>query len=46
MCPPLFKLIPFIIGILAGYAVGMVFTSIGYAKGIDALKIVDFAKKL
>jgi uracil permease len=37
------KLIPFIIGILAGYAVGMVFTSIGYAKGIDALKIVDFA---
>ena len=37
------KLIPFIIGILAGYAVGMVFTAIGYAMGIDALKIVDFA---
>ena len=37
------KLIPFIIGILAGYAVGMVFTGIGYAAGIDALKIVDFA---
>ena len=37
------KLIPFIIGILAGYAVGMVFTCIGYAAGIDALKIVDFA---
>ena len=36
------KLIPFIIGILAGYAVGMVFTGIGYAAGIDALKIVDF----
>ena len=37
------KLIPFIIGILAGYAVGMVFTGIGYAAGIDALKIIDFA---
>ncbi len=37
------KLIPFIIGILAGYAVGMVFTLIGYATGNDALKIVDFA---
>ena len=37
------KLIPFIIGILAGYAVGMIFTGIGYAAGIDALKIIDFA---
>ena len=37
------KLIPFIIGILAGYAVGLVFTVIGYAAGIDALKIIDFA---
>ncbi|MBQ4119049.1 MAG: uracil-xanthine permease [Clostridia bacterium] len=37
------KLIPFIIGILAGYAVGMIFTAIGYATGNDALKIVDFA---
>ena len=37
------KLIPFIIGILAGYAVGMIFTVIGYAAGIDALKIIDFA---
>ena len=37
------KLIPFIIGILAGYAVGMIFTGIGYATGNDALKIVDFA---
>lgn len=36
------KLIPFIIGILAGYVVGMIFTVIGYAAGIDALKIVDF----
>ena len=37
------KLIPFIIGILAGYAVGLIFTVIGYAAGIDALKIIDFA---
>ena len=37
------KLVPFIIGILAGYAVGMVFTVIGYATGNDALKIIDFA---
>ncbi len=37
------KLIPFIIGILSGYAVGMVFTAIGYATGIDSLKIIDFA---
>ncbi len=37
------KLIPFIIGILSGYAVGMIFTVIGYATGNDALKIIDFA---
>ena len=37
------KLIPFIIGILAGYAVGLVFTLIGYSTGNDALKIIDFA---
>ena len=37
------KLIPFIIGILAGYVVGMIFTVIGYAAGVDALKIIDFA---
>ncbi len=36
------RLIPFIIGILAGYAVGLVFTGIGYATGNDALKIIDF----
>ena len=36
------KLIPFIIGILAGYAVGMIFTIIGYVTGNDALKIIDF----
>jgi len=37
------KLIPFIIGIIAGYAVGLIFTIIGYAANIDAIKIVDFA---
>ena len=37
------KLIPFIIGILAGYAVAMIFTLIGIKTGNDALKIVDFA---
>lgn len=37
------KLIPFIIGILAGYGVGLIFTVIGYTTGNDALKIIDFA---
>lgn len=36
------KLIPFIIGILTGYAVAVVFTIIGNAAGIDALKVVSF----
>ena len=35
------KLIPFIIGVLAGYAVAMIFTVIGYVADIDALKIID-----
>ena len=37
------KLIPFIIGIVAGYAVALVFTVIGYAAGVDALKVIDFS---
>lgn len=36
------KMIPFIVGILAGTAVATVFTVIGNAAGIDALKLVDF----
>ena len=36
------KLIPFIIGVLVGYAFALVFTVIGYVAGVDALKIVDF----
>ena len=37
------KLIPFIIGVLSGYAVALIFTVIGYAAGNDALKVIDFA---
>ncbi len=36
------KLIPFIIGILSGYAAAGIFTAIGYAANIDALKISSF----
>ncbi len=37
------KLIPFIIGILAGYAVALVFTVIGVVTKNPALMIIDFA---
>lgn len=37
------KLIPFIIGILAGYAVAGIFTAIGFATGNDALIALDIA---
>ena len=37
------KLIPFIIGILSGYAVAGIFTIIGYQTGNDALKVIDIA---
>ena len=37
------RLIPFIIGIAAGYAVSAIFTVIGNAAGIDALKVLDFS---
>lgn len=36
------KLIPFIIGILAGYVVALIFTLIGDATGVDALKVINF----
>ena len=36
------KLIPFIIGILAGYLVATIFTLIGLKTGNDALKVIDF----
>lgn len=37
------KLIPFVIGILAGYGVAAIFTLIGTKTGNDALKIIDFS---
>ena len=38
----LLKMIPFIIGILAGYALAAAFTGIGYAAKCDALKVINF----
>jgi uracil permease len=35
-------MIPFIIGILAGYALAAIFTGIGYAANVDKLKIINF----
>ncbi|MBR6729441.1 MAG: uracil-xanthine permease [Clostridia bacterium] len=37
------KLIPFIMGILGGYAVAAIFTIIGYAANVDAIKVLDVA---
>ena len=37
------KLIPFIIGVLAGYVTALIFTVIGYAAGVDEIKVIDFA---
>ncbi len=37
------KLIPFIIGIVAGYIVALIFTLIGNAAGKESLKVLDFA---
>ncbi|MBR0510540.1 MAG: uracil-xanthine permease [Clostridia bacterium] len=37
------KLIPFIIGILAGYCFAAILTGIGNAAGVDALKVIDFS---
>lgn len=37
------RLIPFIIGIIAGYITATVFTFIGNAMEIDALKVINFA---
>ena len=36
------RLIPFIMGILSGYAVAAIFTVIGNKAGIDALKVINF----
>lgn len=37
------KMIPFVIGILAGYIVALIFTLIGNAADNDALKVINFA---
>lgn len=37
------KLIPFIIGILCGYALALVLTLIGVAADVEAMKIINFA---
>lgn len=37
------KLIPFIIGILAGYVVAAIFTVIGIKTGNDALRVINFS---
>ena len=37
------RMIPFIIGILAGYALSIILTLIGNASNIDALKIINFS---
>lgn len=37
------KLIPFIVGALAGYALASVMTVIGNAAGIEALKVIDYS---
>lgn len=36
------KMIPFIIGILSGYAVAAVFTAFSYIPGAEAMRIIDF----
>lgn len=37
------RLVPFLLGILAGYLVALIFTLIGFATNIDYLKIIDFS---
>ena len=37
------SLIPFVIGMLAGYATALVFTGIGYAADWDYAKVIDFS---
>jgi uracil permease len=37
------KLIPFIMGILAGYAVALIFSIIGKAANVEALMLIDFS---
>ena len=36
------KMIPFIIGILSGYAIAAIFTAFSYIPGAEAMRIIDF----
>ena len=38
----LLKMIPFIIGILSGYALAAIFTGFSYIKGAECLRVIDF----
>lgn len=38
------KMIPFVIGILAGYAVASILTGIGFMFEIESFKVIDFSK--
>ena len=40
----LMKMIPFIIGILAGYVLAAIFTGFSYIEGAEAMRIIDFTK--
>lgn len=37
------KTLPFLIGLLAGYVLSLIFTGIGYATNTDMLKLIDFS---
>ena len=39
----LLKMIPFVIGILSGYALAAIFTGIGHAADCDVFKVIDFS---
>lgn len=38
------KMIPFIIGILAGYALAAIFTGFSYIEGAECLRVIDFTQ--
>ena len=38
------KMIPFVMGILAGYILAAVFTAFSYIEGAEAMRIIDFTK--
>lgn len=38
----LFKMIPFVLGILAGYVVALIFTGFSYIEGGEALRVINF----